>query len=229
MTEIWKEIPDCPGYEVSDLGRVRFTKMQKFTVAEKGYMIVSVKGVLKRVHRLVLLAFIGPCPEGMEVCHNDGNPGNNKLDNLRYGTHQENMKDRLLHNTSGNITAEQAREIREAAAAGISGRALMKEYKTGGLSMPRLLRGHIYADAGGPIKGKDYTPKNKQVEKAKRNKERRREKNEKIKRIRMEYKETDITLAKLGEKNNLTEDAVSKIVRGLRGKYSGGPIKGVDY
>lgn len=52
------------------------------------------------VHRLVLEAFIGPRPEGMECCHNDGNPANNVLENLRWGTPVGNQADRIRHGTS---------------------------------------------------------------------------------------------------------------------------------
>ena len=52
------------------------------------------------VHRLILLAFVGPCPEGMEACHNDGNASNNNLANLRWDTHINNEKDKVLHGTN---------------------------------------------------------------------------------------------------------------------------------
>jgi len=43
------------------------------------------------VHQLVMLAFVGPCPEGKEICHYpDPNPANNRWDNLIYGTHRTN-------------------------------------------------------------------------------------------------------------------------------------------
>jgi hypothetical protein len=51
------------------------------------------------VHRLVLQAFIGPCPEGYEACHEDGDPFNNRLSNLRWDTHVENIKDSIRHKT----------------------------------------------------------------------------------------------------------------------------------
>jgi hypothetical protein len=51
------------------------------------------------VHRLVLKAFVGPCPEGMEGCHWDGDACNNKLDNLRWATHAENVEDSIRHGT----------------------------------------------------------------------------------------------------------------------------------
>jgi len=61
-----------------------------------GYRCVSLTnrdGIRKRwsIHRLVMLAFIGPPPEGTEVMHLDSKPGNNRLSNLRYGSHTCNM------------------------------------------------------------------------------------------------------------------------------------------
>jgi len=50
-----------------------------------------------KVHRLVLLTFVGPPPEGCEGCHNDGNPANNDLTNLRWGTRSDNLYDRVRH------------------------------------------------------------------------------------------------------------------------------------
>lgn len=52
-------------------------------------------------HRLVLEAFVGPCPEGMECRHLNGIRGDNRLENLCWGTHQENYQDRICHGTSG--------------------------------------------------------------------------------------------------------------------------------
>lgn len=52
------------------------------------------------VHSLVLEAFIGPRPRGMECRHLDGNPQNNKLENLKWGTKKENQHERIIHNTS---------------------------------------------------------------------------------------------------------------------------------
>lgn len=44
-----------------------------------------------------MLAFVGAEPDGMEVCHNDGDPMNNVLSNLRYDTHSSNMLDCVSH------------------------------------------------------------------------------------------------------------------------------------
>lgn len=101
MSERWLPIPGFPDYEVSDMGRVKSYKrsapyvMKPSTV--KGYPCVRLRtdsaGRDYRVHQLVILAFVGPCPEGMEVCHNDSNRANNHLSNLRYDTHQANIQE----------------------------------------------------------------------------------------------------------------------------------------
>lgn len=53
----------------------------------------------KRVHALVTEAFYGPRPSDLQVCHNDGNPCNNHLANLRYGSPSDNGRDRSHHQT----------------------------------------------------------------------------------------------------------------------------------
>jgi len=63
------------------------------------YVSISVRGKQRPVpiHRLLLDAFVGPCPDGMECRHLDGNPMNNNLSNLCYGTVRQNAKDRATH------------------------------------------------------------------------------------------------------------------------------------
>lgn len=62
---------------------------------------VSIRGQGNRyVCHLVLEAFVGPCPEGLECCHNNGNCHDNRLDNLRWDTRQANIVDRDHHGTT---------------------------------------------------------------------------------------------------------------------------------
>lgn len=87
------------------------------------------------VHRLVYEAFVGPIPEGMFVCHNNGDPLDNRPDNLRVDTHEGNMRDRELHgNTprglrSGRtlVTPEQVDEISRRYQLGVSKVGLARE------------------------------------------------------------------------------------------------------
>jgi NUMOD4 motif/HNH endonuclease len=119
--ERWAPIPGYEGhYEASDLGqirsldrviphrrngtvRVRGRLMKQYVGPEDGRRFVRLTvendSHLMRVHRLVLMAFVGPCPEGMEGCHNNGDPSDNRLVNLRWDTHPENMYDRGRHGT----------------------------------------------------------------------------------------------------------------------------------
>jgi hypothetical protein len=111
--EIWKPIPGFDGYEVSNNGRVRsyfkhagrhWDKLEtpqrilSAKPARKGYRQVRIRGTdgkyyLRLIHQLVMLAFRGPRPDGLEVCHGDGNKLNNWLWNLRHGTHASNRQD----------------------------------------------------------------------------------------------------------------------------------------
>jgi len=119
--ERWKAIPGYEGlYEASDLGRIRSvyrvvihrdgqvrryqSKVLKPTPDKKGYpMVVLSKSARLStffVHRLVLLAFVGPRPAGMVVRHfPDPDPANNRLSNIRYGTPAENSADQIVHGT----------------------------------------------------------------------------------------------------------------------------------
>jgi len=105
MIEIWKSITDYENlYKISSYGNIkRITgRILKSSVVKKHLIItLSKNGIAKNcyVHRLVLETFIGPCPSGMECRHLDGNPENNKLNNLKWGTRSDNQKDSLKHGT----------------------------------------------------------------------------------------------------------------------------------
>jgi len=117
--EIWKDIPNYEGrYQVSDQGNVRSLSKPVLCSGEvKGTYFSFRKGRLLKpgrmpgghvsvalgknnsqcVHRLVLLAFIGPAPDGHECLHANGIPHDNRLINLRWGTRGENIKDKTTH------------------------------------------------------------------------------------------------------------------------------------
>ena len=95
------------------------------------------------VHRLVLLTFRGPCPDGMEGRHLDGDPKNCHLSNLKWDTPKENAADKIQHGThlhgskspgwKGQITEEVVFAIRNRVIAGESTENLAKEFS---LSVP---------------------------------------------------------------------------------------------
>jgi len=55
------------------------------------------------VHQLILETFVGPRPDGMECCHNNGIRTDNRLENLRWGTRSENQQDSIKHGTHGGL------------------------------------------------------------------------------------------------------------------------------
>jgi hypothetical protein len=63
------------------------------------YKVAKERPKTRSIHSLVLEAFVGPCPEGMECCHNDGNAKNNNLCNLRWDTYSNNQLDSVKHGT----------------------------------------------------------------------------------------------------------------------------------
>ena len=66
-----------------------------------GYMFVTLwrEGERRtaRLHRLVLEAFVGPCPDNMVACHDNGDPADNRPDNLRWDTQASNVRDTVKH------------------------------------------------------------------------------------------------------------------------------------
>lgn len=120
--EIWKPIPGYEGcYEVSNLGRVKSVERRSPRVTPQGkagFRFIPekfLKGGVdnigrwhvglrragetqpRRIHSLVLLAFIGPRPEGQVGMHLNGDPSDNRLENLEYGTQSRNLIDALWH------------------------------------------------------------------------------------------------------------------------------------
>lgn len=89
------------------------------------------------VHRLVLEAFVGPCPEGMECCHGDGNPANNSLSNLRWDTGSANQADRRKHGTAHLGEKNKMSLVTEDIV-----RAIRRRYEEGGITLKAI--GDIY-------------------------------------------------------------------------------------
>ena len=108
---MWLPIPGYEDYDVSDEGQVRSRKrgtprLLRLQAAgdRRRYRKVSLPVDQKYVHHLVAEAFIGPRPDGMEVRHLDGDPTNNCLDNLAYGTSAENSADCIAHGNTNRGT-----------------------------------------------------------------------------------------------------------------------------
>ena len=170
----WKTIAGFEQYEIDQNGNVRSWRKKarewripdekpgwrtspvpvSGTTTRHGYIAYILrdstgKPVRRLAHRLVALAFLG-VPENKaltDVAHNDGNPSNNHVSNLRWATHRDNQMDMRKHGTmqdgeksiTAKISAEQAVEIRDRAKNGPRGtqRRLASEY---GISVAQVCR-----------------------------------------------------------------------------------------
>lgn len=156
-TTSYRDIPGYPGYRVGDDGSV-WTCLLKISrgngggtrqvpgekwrrlkpwLHRSGRLVVHLRGRKKYVHHLVLEAFVGPCPPGMEACHfPDSDATNNRLCNLRWATHSSNEGDKLFHGThnrgerdgQAKLNEEQVRGLRSDYAAGMTYSELERKY-----------------------------------------------------------------------------------------------------
>lgn len=150
-----KTISGYPGYRVDALGsvysclcvgrpgKVRFDqKWRKRRPAKNpaGYhcvILINDLGMkMHLVHRLVLMAFVGVCPDGCWGLHNDGNPDNNALSNLRWDTPLANQLDRFKHGTDSSgikngrakLDETQVREVRLLGKHGVKHKEIAKRF-----------------------------------------------------------------------------------------------------
>ena len=131
-----KQCLSKPDVFVTEDGRV-FRELIP-SVDDAGYHQIRNGELRERRHVLVCEAFHGPRPEGREVRHLDGNPGNDAPDNLAWGTHVQNMQDAVKHGThytGSKTTLVQREEIRQRRAAGESLKGIAADY---GISPQRV-------------------------------------------------------------------------------------------
>lgn len=108
MEEIWKDIPGFEGYQASNLGRIKSLKngKEKFIgsveIKKNGYKRPKVKlnGYSAAIGRFILIAFDRYPNEGDECDHIDRNSTNNRLDNLRWVSRNENLLNRSNYGNS---------------------------------------------------------------------------------------------------------------------------------
>jgi hypothetical protein len=120
MPELWQPVEGYEDlYEVSDSGRVRRLTARVWVNRGNGYWInrkgrllkggldqdgyvlhvLSKQGKTKthKTHHLVLNAFVGPCPDGLQTRHLNGRRSDNRVSNLAWGTPAEQMEDICKH------------------------------------------------------------------------------------------------------------------------------------
>lgn len=98
MGRIMSLIGRPPGIKIGTIERHKSGRIMRVNMT----IYVNRARKTMRLHNLMLVTFVGPRPDGMEGCHNDGNPLNNVPANLRWDTHQANMLDMYRHGTKSN-------------------------------------------------------------------------------------------------------------------------------
>lgn len=112
-TEVWRPVRGFEAfYTVSSFGAIRSLRFKRLMCPHadvNGYRSVMLRGYdprvkarLRRLHHVVLEAFVGPCPAGHQTAHLDGHPENNRLDNLAWVTPKENASHKKIHGTEND-------------------------------------------------------------------------------------------------------------------------------
>ena len=166
-----RTLPSNDRYLVSDCGRV-FSRYRKYHLSPKmdrkliemstprdsgGYPVVRItkdgKGKTIRVHNLVMETWGSwPRPVGMECRHWDGDPTNNRSDNLLWGTTAQNAADRMRHGTvekgtdkwNAKLSPEKVREIRWLDKCGYTVKEIAKKFDVSTGTISPVLSGKTW-------------------------------------------------------------------------------------
>lgn len=175
MIEKWKPIPGFRGYDASSQGNIRSyrTMGRNSYIASTpqrilgpgsdpaGYLGVNLRRNGKTYHvriaTLVMLTFVGPRPDGLEICHGDSNRQNNQLNNLRYDTkagNEADLSETARHARGGLVlTDEQVIELRQryATNTALTCKQLGIEYGVREGTIQRICSGNCASHLPGPI------------------------------------------------------------------------------
>lgn len=224
---IWKDIPGYEGYyQVSNTGlvkRIKYTRGKAAGILSPGYKSsgypyanLCVNGKMKNrlVHQIVMLAFEGKCPDGMEINHIDGNRKNCHVSNLEYVTHKQNMRHSATvldswakHRTrkirhSRILTHEIVNDIRQLAIAGeMTQRDIAKLYYIHYSTVNRIISGESWNE------GEPKKPRLPKLFSRKLNPDIVRE-------IRQAVASKEATQRELATRYNVCEQTISHIMNG---------------
>lgn len=170
MKEVWKDIPEYVGkYQVSNLGRIKSLKRKVHGVNHytgKSFLRTVPERILrpgkycksghlsvilgrgsngKPVHQLVMLAFQGETPKGMEILHINGNPNDNRINNLRYGSRTDNILDVYkIGKLWRKLSIHDVKEIRIRLTNGETGHSIALDYNVTDSSISNIKTGRCF-------------------------------------------------------------------------------------
>ncbi len=227
----FREIPSAPGYAASACGKIARVAPAKtrtvpyvLTASKSGrrYPLAKVtvngKKFPMAIHRLVCEAWNGPCPSaGMHCCHNNGNPADNRAENLRWDTCGGNHADKVFHGTDpagernprAKLSWDDVRKIRSE----FSGKhgeiaELADRYGLSHSAMFSVVDGANWKDG--------YTSSREKKKKLTM---------EQAVEIRSLYAAGGVTQDQLGERYGVTQGAIWMIVSGLTFKEADSAVK----
>lgn len=147
--EEWRDIIDCPGYKISNQGRVMSPKgaIRKTKKSGAGYEYIRIYGgdCGVNISRLVAIAFL-PASNHTEVNHRDGNKWNNNVENLEWCSRSQNCVHALsngLKKTS--LDVYQVMTIKKCLAEGIKSSLLVKYFGVSKGCISAILTGRSWA------------------------------------------------------------------------------------
>lgn len=237
--EIWKPIPGFPGYEASNLGMVRSWRntprgrrtdpyiISQFKTNDAGYISVTLqqngKAKRKYIHSLILLSFVGEKPHNMVCCHLDDNPKNNRLDNIKWDTQKNNIKQAVDNGNIAHgerhpctfITEEEVVSIRELISSGEKSSVVAKKFNISRLLVNRIASGSSWKYAAGPVFKRDST-KGANNGLAKLN-------DAQVKEIKIRFNKGESSY-KLSLEFGISSSVILRICRGETWKHIEGPI-----
>lgn len=164
--EEWRLLPKWDNYEVSSLGRLRKTKSKKIIkgcLDSTGYWATNLsqdgRRRYLRFHVAVLEAFVGPRGDFAGCRHKDGNPKNNRLENLEWSSAQDNSDDQVKHGTrrtgekqATKLSAAQVLDMRRRAQNGEAVESFAAEYNVSPHYARSVVNGRKWAHLPGAIK-----------------------------------------------------------------------------
>ena len=155
---VWKRHPIYDAYEFSTTGGARRTDGKPVRCYfHRRYWQVHIKCIgQRRLHVCILETFRGLRPEGLLGCHDNDNPNDNRLSNLKWKTHSQNVQDRYLN---GYTHSEQSRALMRASKLGIR-RVFTDEWRAnlGASAKGRVPSAATRAKIGAAHIGKVYNP-----------------------------------------------------------------------
>jgi transposase len=182
-----------------------------------GYIQLILTSEFKQYHRLIhdliLEDFVGPVPPGLECRHLDGNPRNNHLDNLRWGTHVENMEDRKRHGRApvgskcknAKITEEDVLRAVEMHKGGWSIISIAKHFGVDRSRFTRIFQKQEWTHVGIDPKQRDpiLTYRSRRLSKDQVNE-------------MLEQRRLGMTVKDIAEKNGISDSYASRVLRRLK-------------